>query len=269
MDRHPEFPDGWQAAVILLFLMGLELLLWALFFDVGLKVRANELQYGAVVTVLANGVVFSLLLHYKGLSYGALFHSNKSSVKSVMVVVGFPALLAATGLFFLLWNVDALVERLIPMSYREMRMFERMMQTGTISFVVLCFVAPFLEEMLFRGVFLRSFLRRYSETYAIALSALLFGAAHLNLYQFVTGLVIGVFLGWIYTRAGSLWPCIAIHSWNNFLAFIFSPSESSPQDGGPWFFSSLIVLAFSLVAVAAGVLVLNLVFGVSRSKREA
>ncbi len=269
MDRHPEFPDGWQAVFILVALFGLELLLWAVLSDAGFTTRANELQYSTVVQVLGNGVVFSLLLHHKGLSYGELFHSGRSTFKSVMIIAGLPALLAATGLFFLVWNVDALIERLIPMSYSEMRMFERMMQEGAISFVVLCVVAPFLEEMLFRGIFLRSFLRRYPESYAIALSALLFGAMHMNLYQFVTGLVMGIFLGWIYARTRSLWPCIAIHAWNNFLAFVFSSSESSPSGEGPWFFSSLIVLTLSVFAVAAGVLVLNLVFGAGRSKREA
>ena len=49
-----------------------------------------------------------------------------------------------------------------------------------------------LEEMLFRGVTLRGFLRRYSRTFAIRWSAALFGIAHLNLYQFMTALAIGI-----------------------------------------------------------------------------
>jgi membrane protease YdiL (CAAX protease family) len=264
MDRHPGFPDGSQAVVILLVLFGLELLLGAAFFDAGFKVKAGDPHYGSVILVLANGVVLSLLLHYKGLGYRELFHSGGSSIKSVMVIAGLPALVAATGLFFLIWNVNALIGQLMPPSYREIRMFERMVEAGAISFAALCLVAPFLEEMLFRGIFLRSFLRRYPEAYAVGLSALLFGAMHLNLYQFVTGLVMGVFLGWIYARTQSLWPCIAIHAWNNLLAFNFSTSETTSFDRDPWFFSSLIVLALSGLALASGLLVLLRIFGTSR-----
>ncbi len=264
MDRHPEFPDGWQAVVILVALFGLEVILGAAFFDAGVKIKAGDPQYGSVILVLANGVVFSLLLHYKGLSYRELFHSGRSSIKSVMVVAGLPALVAATGLFFLIWNINGLISQLVPPSYREIRMFERMVEAGAVSFFALCLVAPFLEEMLFRGIFLRSFLRRYPQAYAIGLSALLFGAMHLNLYQFVVGLLMGTFLGWIYARTQSLWPCIAIHAWNNLLAFIFSTSEATSFDRDPWFFSSLVVLALAGLAFASGVLVLARVFGTSR-----
>lgn len=65
--------------------------------------------------------------------------------------------------------------------------------------------------MLFRGVILRGFLEQYPRPMAIFGSAVLFGAAHLNIYQFVLGVVMGALLGWLYERARSLIPCIALH----------------------------------------------------------
>ncbi|HET9446709.1 MAG TPA: CPBP family intramembrane glutamic endopeptidase, partial [Steroidobacteraceae bacterium] len=73
-------------------------------------------------------------------------------------------------------------------------------------------------EMLFRGVMLRAFLRQYSRTFAILWSATLFGVAHLNLYQMVTALAIGIVAGWLYERCRSLWPCILLHAaYNGFI----------------------------------------------------
>src|SRR5258705_7077765 len=134
MYRQLEFPDGWQAVVILVALFGLEVILGAAFFDAGVQIKAGDPQYGSVILVLANGVVFSLLLHYKGLGYRGLFHSGPSSIKSVMVVAGLPAIVAATGLFFLIWNINGLIGQLVPPSYREIRMFERMVEAGAGSF---------------------------------------------------------------------------------------------------------------------------------------
>jgi membrane protease YdiL (CAAX protease family) len=88
-----------------------------------------------------------------------------------------------------------------------------------------------LEEMLFRGVILRAFLRRYPAGIAIVHSSAIFGLAHLNLYQFLVGLMLGLLLGWLYERTRSLWPCIALHGAYN-SAVTFLPPSSRADEGG-------------------------------------
>jgi len=72
-----------------------------------------------------------------------------------------------------------------------------------------------LEEMLFRGVILRGFLQHYPPGLAIAGSAIVFGLAHMNLYQFVVAFVIGGLSGWLYARTRSLLPSIVLHACYN------------------------------------------------------
>ena len=53
---------------------------------------------------------------------------------------------------------------------------------------------------------------------ALFLSSVLFGIYHGNMIQFLYALVIGLMLGWIYERSGSLKVCIAAHMCVNLLA---------------------------------------------------
>jgi len=48
---------------------------------------------------------------------------------------------------------------------------------------------------------------------------MLFGVLHLNPWQFIAALVIGIFSGWVYYETKKLTLCILIHFVNNFVAF--------------------------------------------------
>lgn len=84
-------------------------------------------------------------------------------------------------------------------------------------------IAPFIEELVFRGVLLSGLARRMPIGWAMLLSAVVFGAAHLPDFKFawfpVPELVLlGLALAWIRVRARSLWPSIATHATFNLIA---------------------------------------------------
>lgn len=109
----------------------------------------------------------------------------------------------------------------VPLLYEtEKALGELNGQTGFLTFVLLVITAPTVEEAIFRGVILDGLLRRYSAPGSILLTSLLFGAFHLNPIQFVTGMVVGLFTGWVYYRSRSLIGCIAIHMSANAAVFI-------------------------------------------------
>lgn len=78
-------------------------------------------------------------------------------------------------------------------------------------------IAPCVEETVFRG-WLLSGLKRYGERFAVISAAVLFALMHGNLSQFLSALCIGLLLGYIYVKSGSLSLCIAVHAGNNLLA---------------------------------------------------
>jgi len=96
--------------------------------------------------------------------------------------------------------------------------FESVMPENQLQWLVILFfvgiVAPFAEEIIFRHILLRP-LRRLGDRPAIIITALLFGAFHQNLTQFLYAAVAGVILGIVAVRANSVKPAIVLHILNN------------------------------------------------------
>ena len=82
-------------------------------------------------------------------------------------------------------------------------------------------VAPFTEEVVFRGIILRGLLAHGSQNRAIIWSAILFGIAHQNPWQFPIAFILGLVFAYWVIQTGSLWPGILGHALNNFLSVTF------------------------------------------------
>lgn len=86
--------------------------------------------------------------------------------------------------------------------------------TGSFSmFLYASLLAPFFEEILFRGLVLRS-LQPYGRRFAILGSALLFGLFHGNLLQTPYAFLMGLVLGYVTMEYSILWA-MALHLFNN------------------------------------------------------
>ena len=64
---------------------------------------------------------------------------------------------------------------------------------------------------------------------AIALSALFFSFIHLNPAQMPHAFVIGLLLGWMYWRTGSILPGVAFHWANNSVAYVLYNLYPNPD----------------------------------------
>ncbi len=130
----------------------------------------------------------------------------------------FPLIVVSVAL---LLGVIGPITSLIPMPEEANESIQKMAsQTGFATFVFFVIAAPVLEELIFRGIMLDGLLQRYRPLTAIFVSSLLFGLAHLNPWQFVTGLVLGCFLGWVYYRTRSVGPCIVVHMAANLCGYL-------------------------------------------------
>ncbi len=142
----------------------------------------------------------------------------------------------------------------LPGDEQSLEMLHRLMGGGIITIITICLIAPFLEEMFFRGILLRGFLGHYSPLNAILLSSLLFAAAHLNFYQVPTAFVIGCFFGWLFYLCQSVWPCIIGHAANNFGAYLFYVSGA--EEG----YNHLLISVSTFLVSAAGVYLIYKLF---------
>ncbi len=100
--------------------------------------------------------------------------------------------------------------------------------------VSICIIGPILEELLFRGAIMGHMLKKYKNPKtAILLSALIFGIIHGNPAQIPFAILMGLVLGAVYYRTGSLVPCIFMHVLNNSFSTTLSnlyPDVSSSFD---------------------------------------
>jgi len=81
-------------------------------------------------------------------------------------------------------------------------------------------VAPFAEELLFRGVIFAGLAQRMPLGWAAAISGVIFGLAHLDPWNILPLAVVGTGLALLYRRTGSLWPNIVAHGAFNAVALI-------------------------------------------------
>ncbi len=94
------------------------------------------------------------------------------------------------------------------------------------KFILAVILAPILEELLFRKLYLGFLLNKYKfpQYYAVAVSALLFGLAHFRLgtNSMVYNAIMGVGYGLIFIKFQDIKLCMGSHFLNNFLAFLVS-----------------------------------------------
>ena len=88
---------------------------------------------------------------------------------------------------------------------------------GIVMYLITVSVLPAIfEEILCRGYILQS-LRRFGDWFAVLISALVFALFHANFAQLPNAFIMGITVGFIAVRTGSLIPGMILHFVNNFV----------------------------------------------------
>lgn len=121
----------------------------------------------------------------------------------------------------------------LAMPETTVKVFETIMGEPS-GYLAIGILAPLAEELVFRGAVLALLLRLFagrSHWLPIALSALIFGAMHANLPQFVNATLMGLLLGWMYWRTNSIAPSVVFHWVNNSVAYLMFNLMPQMADG--------------------------------------
>lgn len=112
-------------------------------------------------------------------------------------------------------------------------MFESIMKVSW-GYIALGIMVPIAEEIVFRGAIqrvLQNALGERNRWIAIVIPALIFGVIHLNLAQGLHAFVIGLLLGWLYSRTNSILPGLVLHWVNNSVAYLMFNLMPQMNDG--------------------------------------
>ena len=127
------------------------------------------------------------------------------------------------------WNMQLTNKSSILAEFYEM--FTEMMKELTggpfwSSFLTVAIFAPIFEEWLCRGMVLRGLLTKMKPGWAIVVSALFFAVIHANPWQALNAFMIGLVMGYVYYKTGSLILTMIIHFVNNGTSVVLSHLDS-------------------------------------------
>jgi len=152
------------------------------------------------------------------------------------------ALLA--GLSFSLLGVS-LLSRLPFPPPESMQALDGFMRSGWAAPRVasMLLIAPFFEEVFFRGWLLRTWEQKHSRWVAIIATSVPFAVMHLAGWRILIVLPLGVLFGWLAAGRRTLWPAMAAHLGANAAPMLtapvlgligYSPLEINALAAVPW-----------------------------------
>lgn len=214
------YPTFWQGANLVVLYIFIQTLI-----DFPLALydyqKGTDLLYNPwikiPVFIISTFAILYLGYRYSGLKFKIIFPFK---LFNLLVILGM--ILCFEGLQFFLLDINFQLEKLLPPPSWFIELFSRLFESdlglwGGLFRVAI--VAPLVEESIFRGVILNGFLKNYRPTFAIFYSALLFALFHLNPWQFPAAFLLGLVLGWVRIRTGSLLACMTGHAIHNTLVF--------------------------------------------------
>ncbi|MBR6458395.1 MAG: CPBP family intramembrane metalloprotease [Bacteroidales bacterium] len=156
-------------------------------------------------------------------------------------------------------TVSDAITALLPEMPEWLKTALESMTSGTlwINFVCVSIFAPIFEEWLCRGMILRGLLDRgVRPIWAILFSAVFFGLIHMNIWQMIPAILLGMLFGYVYWKTRSLKLTMLMHFTNNTFALVISRIDSL-KDMDSW---AQVLGDWYLPFLAASVLLIALFF---------
>lgn len=255
--------DNSNRAVQILAALGKAIAYLALFLGSQTLVSTGFSVWAALTVIMETGSIDLLLILEAVISYSNLITLISNLVTLVFLLLFFllrgrnplrefqlrpaPPLAAAgaVSLTPLLYAAVTLALSLLPAAWMEdyIQAASTLDAAGLIPFLAIALAAPLAEEVVFRGLIQSRLARALPGWAAVLLSSLAFGLCHGQVvwmgYAFVLGMVLGI-MAW---RTGSILPSILTHILFNTISQVLSLPQFEQANG-------LVILAV-LAAVGA------------------
>ena len=254
-------PSGWRQ----LLAFGFQSLLWfvVLVLAAGVMLSAGSGMDAEPSSTLTLGIsaattIGFLVLAVRLANRGALVRSQVFAWSPRPMRVVLLAALAGFGIaVFAGWWSQLLVGLFEGFSTEHLEEMAALLVEGSygdraMGLLLVLLVAPFAEELIFRGFIWDCLERQLGGSAALILSSLLFALYHFDPLHVVSVLPLSLALGVLRLRTGSIVPAIAAHFGNNLLAvsmlWKFGVDEAMVLPSG----IALLCLLVSLVTLMVG-----------------
>lgn len=193
-------------------------------------------------------ITFFAIWYYK--SCGGNFKVNVKKEFHVYEIIGIIFLIPGTQ--FMSSIITGIISMIFPSWLEDyMALIESAGLTGEVPVLMMIYsvcLAPISEELIFRGVTYRIARRAFPFWIANIIQALLFGVFHMNMLQGCYTFVLGLFMGYICEKGGTLYHAIFFH----FLFNLWGTTASEWLAAGDEITQSLIIIFGTIVGLSAG-----------------
>lgn len=191
------------------------------------QILEDEFTYGTAAMLIATemwiGLTVLILARRRGMSFADIGFRTPTRPWAWPAAVG--AAYAAIALYSI---VVALLDELTGTDLSDL-MEGNPLPTGDYDLLIwvllgigVVVVAPFAEELFFRGLIFRALDVVWPTALAMLVSGLAFSLLHLNLSVLVPFTLIGIVFAWSFRRSDSIWVPIAAHATVNGVSFILT-----------------------------------------------
>ncbi|MFI3322377.1 MAG: CPBP family intramembrane glutamic endopeptidase [Rikenellaceae bacterium] len=197
-------------------------------FIVGGTTTASESQDSSVISGL-NLLIMYTITNVLTLIYLKWYRKRRTStpedklpLENIYKIGKFSPLTVLWGVILIIASNIVLEPIIAPFDSSYNEIVKLLKNSGIYGMVSVVFIAPILEELIFRGVILSDIKRYYGSLVAIFVSALTFGAIHLNLAQLFPAFIAAIIMGYIYLKTNSICAVIFLHFLNNSISYIIT-----------------------------------------------
>ncbi len=195
-------------------------LLIAKFFGYYLALRIGITKSNFIAYVILSQVVSAIILYWiivrrlklTRTSWTTLGLRKFGGWRAIKYIAGWPLVIIAISILIL---VVTSLFGVTPPDNSKNAATNLLSGKLLLGLVLVSLMAPLIEEILFRGMLFTAVSAKYSYSYGIALSSLIFAVIHLNPLQMITALIFGPYLCWMYRRLNSIYPGMLLHALHN------------------------------------------------------
>jgi len=240
-----QFPEPLEALLLILITFGTVLIggivIMFLFWDPDSLAKASKaiLIIGAI-PLLAVPLIYAKLRNYDMVR---LFRLRPVSGQVLLysVLIGFSIAIVGD-------EIDRIVQIFLPMPPELLETLNAGLRAETtLDWILLILgaviIAAVSEEMIFRGFFQVSLEMKGDITRAVMIASFTWTITHMNIYWMIQIFLMGVIIGFLAWRTGSILPPVIVHGINNFLALLFN----NYADAFDWFEMGSHVSPFILI----------------------
>lgn len=155
-------------------------------------------------------VIVICLVLYRALSGSRAAFSAKAVIRTI------PICLAST--IFLVLLFKGFAQEAPSVSQAELNLA---------SIVTLTLLAPFAEELVYRGIVIPRATTDFGGAVAVFFSAILFAVPHVAFPQAIIAFVSGLVFGFVFLRCRTIWLPFAMHALINASAIVVPPVDDS------------------------------------------